>query len=269
MKISVITINYNNASELAYTLSSVANQDDENFEQIVVDGGSTDGSIDVIIEYAKRIKNLAWVSAKDRGIFDAMNKGVSLSSGEYLLFLNSGDSFASSTIIRQLNQLSFEEDVVIGKQNQMLNHSILACDKGLRYQRMGLFNYYMYGLPHQATLTKHTLFENNKYDISLKINADWKFYFEALIMNGASWKCIDLTIANFDISGVSASNPSLLWKEREEVFRSIVPKSIADDYLSFCPRYYYEVYRVKWLLQHPIVYRIYRMCVSSLIRILR
>lgn len=269
MKLSIITINYNNAEELMYTLESSFRQTCQDFEHIIIDGGSIDGSVEVIKAFASKICatnshiRLKWLSEKDNGIFNAMNKGIELSTGEYLLFLNGGDAFASNTIVDSLlhQGVLSGEDVIIGKQNLCRGHIIYGCN-GLKYDRLTLFNYYMFGLPHQATLTHRRLFEKNLYDESLKINSDWKFYFEELILNNASWKKIDITIANFDTGGISASNTKLLWAERERVFRSLVSPAIAEDYLSFLPMHYYEAYRLEWLIKHPMWYKFYRAYVT-------
>ena len=100
MKLSVITINYNNKEGLKKTIESVVSQIYQDFEYIVVDGGSTDGSIDIIREYDKHID--FWISEPDRGIYNAMNKGIKFSHGEFCLFLNSGDCLLSSTSISQV-----------------------------------------------------------------------------------------------------------------------------------------------------------------------
>ena len=107
-KISIITINYNDAEGLRKTLASVASQTYTDIEHIIVDGASTDGSVDVIREYetinlsSTNPIRIVWVSEKDKGIYDAMNKGVAKASGEYLLFLNGGDALASPTAIQIL-----------------------------------------------------------------------------------------------------------------------------------------------------------------------
>ena len=102
MKISIITINLNNVSGLENTLSSVRAQTFRDFEQIVVDGGSSDGSVDVIRANSDWIAQ--WISEPDSGIYNAMNKGVRMASGDYLLFLNSGDCLASPKVLENVFQ---------------------------------------------------------------------------------------------------------------------------------------------------------------------
>ena len=100
MKFSIITINYNNCEGLRRTIESVVNQTCHDFEYIIIDGGSTDGSVDVIKQYADQIDY--WVSEPDKGIYNAMNKGVAVAKGEYCLFLNSGDSLHNNSALAKV-----------------------------------------------------------------------------------------------------------------------------------------------------------------------
>src|SRR5690606_635289 len=99
-KVSIITIVYNNVRDIGYTLSSVDQQTYPNIEYIVVDGNSNDGTLEVIEEYKDIVNKL--VSEKDQGIYDAMNKGLALATGDYVLFLNSGDELYSSTTLEKV-----------------------------------------------------------------------------------------------------------------------------------------------------------------------
>ncbi|MFT4805390.1 MAG: glycosyltransferase involved in cell wall biosynthesis, partial [Psychroserpens sp.] len=100
MKLSIITINFNNAVGLKKTIESVVNQTSNDFEYIVIDGGSNDGSVDVIKEYEAKVSY--WVSEVDKGIYHAMNKGILLAKGDYLEFLNSGDILVNETVIQKI-----------------------------------------------------------------------------------------------------------------------------------------------------------------------
>lgn len=112
MKISIITINYNNVEGLKRSIESVVNQTSKDYEYIIIDGGSTDGSVDVIKLYSNRIDY--WESEPDRGIYHAMNKGVKLATGEYVIFMNSGDKFYSNEIIADFIKLNPKEDILSG-----------------------------------------------------------------------------------------------------------------------------------------------------------
>lgn len=98
MKLSIITINYDNKEGLLKTILSVVNQINHDYEYIIIDGGSNDGSVDIIKDYADKIDY--WVSSKDKGIYNAMNKGIDVAKGEYCIFMNSGDTFYDSNTLK-------------------------------------------------------------------------------------------------------------------------------------------------------------------------
>ncbi len=103
MRLSIITINYNNASGLRKTLASVAAQTYRNIEHVIIDAASTDGSVDVIKEYASAsIHPVIWSSEKDKGIYNGMNKGIRKATGDYCQFLNSGDTLAAPEVTERM-----------------------------------------------------------------------------------------------------------------------------------------------------------------------
>ena len=110
MKLSIVTINLNNVAGLHETIISVLNQSSADLEYIIIDGGSTDGSAELIKEYSDRI--YYWVSEPDSGIYNAMNKGIRKASGEYLLFLNSGDALASDNIVEEVFRADHNEEIL-------------------------------------------------------------------------------------------------------------------------------------------------------------
>ena len=112
MKLSIITINLNNKNGLSETISSVIAQTFTDYEYIIIDGQSTDGSLEVIKQNANHINQ--WISENDHGIYNAMNKGLNLAKGEYCLFLNSGDSLYDSDVLQVLFSQSFTEDIISG-----------------------------------------------------------------------------------------------------------------------------------------------------------
>ena len=140
MKYSIITINLNNSAGLRKTIESVVNQTFQDFEYIIIDGGSTDGSVDIIKEYSSRIDY--WVSEPDRGIYNAMNKGIVQAHGDYINFMNSGDCFSKNTILEEIYaDLSF--DFVFGKARTIPNNTILSPSKNITlYSLSGCVFYY-------------------------------------------------------------------------------------------------------------------------------
>lgn len=285
-KLSIVTINYNNVAGLKATLESVAKQSCHEFEHIIIDGGSNDGSVEIIREYESIISNrksiiLKWVSEKDNGIYDAMNKGVEIASGirvvnalnrselvedknkgikkaagEYLYFLNSGDVFAADDVVDSMIELLDGTDIIVGRVNKLTRGRIYGQTDLLTEANMSMYQMYLHGINHQSAIIRRTIQMEHLYDATLKIGADWKFFVETIVLGGAKVKFVDKIFANYDVSGVS-SNTAQLRQEREKIMVDILPERIAQDYLTIAP-HYYEVTRVEWLLRHPFWYKLYR-----------
>lgn len=265
MRLSIITVNYNNAEGLKRTLDSVAFQTYCEFEHIIVDGGSFDNSVDAIKEYARQVtgkseevkgKRVIWSSEPDKGIYDAMNKGIAKASGEYLYFLNGGDCLASPTALESMIKHLADGDIVIGRVYFSINGKRISTSPLLSEKDMSLYNMYLRGINHQSAFIKRELLVQNPYDVSVKLGADWKFFVQAIVLGGASVKFIDTIFADFDRSGLSADTQAIR-KEREEILSTFIPERIARDYIAIEP-HYYEVVRVEWLLRHPFWYLMYR-----------
>lgn len=261
-KISIITINYNDAEGLRKTLTSVAAQTYTDIEHIIVDGASTDGSVDIIREYetvnlsSTNPIRIVWVSEKDKGIYDAMNKGVAKSSGEYLLFLNGGDTLASPTAIEDVIPYLNDTDFVIGRSYFSNEGKRCGASPLLSEKDMSMYYMYLHGINHQSAFIRRNLLIDTPYDTNVRISADWLFFVQAIVMQSAAVKFVDLFFSDFDLTGVSSNNEAVL-KEREEVLKKVLPERIARDYIQIAP-HYYEVIRLQWLLNHPICYIIYR-----------
>jgi len=220
-KITVITINLNNAEGLRRTIESVSNQRYSEIEHIIIDGGSTDGSLNVIKEYSDKID--FWVSEKDNGIYDAMNKAISISSGYYLNFLNSGDHYSNPLSLEMLISKSANEDIIYG------NIRVVEKDTNWikKYPLRLNFKYFKIDtLPHPASLIKRVLFEKyGLYDTNLQIVADWKFFILSIVKHKASYAYLDKEIAHFYFDGIS-SNPKykdLIQHERESTLIKYFP----------------------------------------------
>lgn len=263
-KISIITINYNDAIGLQKTLSSVVLQTYRNIEHIIIDGGSTDGSVEVIREYEQSLvsspspfaSRLKWISEPDKGIYDAMNKGVEKSSGEYLLFLNGGDALASPTAIEDVIPYLNDTDFVIGRSYFSNEGKRCGASPLLSEKDMSMYYMYLHGINHQSAFIRRNLLINTPYDTNVRISADWLFFVQTIVMQSATVKFVDLFFSDFDLTGVSSNNEAVV-KEREEVLNKVLPERIARDYIKIAP-HYYEVIRLQWLLNHPVCYKIYR-----------
>jgi len=199
-KISVITINLNDASGLRKTIKSVIDQDFSNFEYIVIDGGSTDDSMEVIKHYADKIAY--WESEPDNGIYYAMNKGIIKATGEWIGFINSGDWYES-------NALSIINDAIISDQNAQIVHGVLRIwDKDLIYKIQGVHSSFLPSgmIEHPTCFVKKEVYNTiGAFDTNYKLAADYEFMVRAHIKN-CKFLFIDKIIANYLLGGLSCTS---------------------------------------------------------------
>jgi len=229
MKLSIITINYNNKEGLQKTIDSVIDQTWRDFEWIIIDGGSKDGSRELIEQYQQHFTY--WCSEPDKGVYNAMNKGVSKAKGEYLQFLNSGDVLYDKYVLQNVDDLHSDADIISGQVERMDNHQLLR-----KYDKSILMQLYNDTLNHQGTFIKRTLFDGLKYDENLKIVSDWKFWVDAIIRRNANVEVLDIIIARQDMSGISSDSK----KEKEE--RQMV---LMDFMPLFCQKSFEEFLRIR------------------------
>ncbi|MBE8723933.1 glycosyltransferase family 2 protein [Flavobacterium hungaricum] len=227
-KISVITINFNDQKGLRKTLESVTGQTYADFEFIVIDGGSTDGSKELIAQYQDKINY--WVSEKDTGVFNAMNKGIKQSSGEFLIFMNGGDCFYDNKVLENIAaDLTSEYDIYYGDNYKDNNGS-----KRLKTypEKLSFSFFYNSSINHQSTFIRRTLFDSIfYYNENYKIASDWEFFVYAICFKNVSYKYLRKTIAVYDFTGIS-SNPkfrSIYEEEKKLTFNRYFPAFI-DDY---------------------------------------
>lgn len=224
--ISIITINYNNLEGLKKTIESVTNQSWQGFEYIVIDGGSDDGSKEYIKSKSDKIDY--WISEPDKGIYNAMNKGITKATGEYLLFLNSGDHFFKNTVLNE------NHDHIKLKDFIYFNLNLIDSGKSeiRKYPEKLCFSYFLYdSLPHPATFIRRNLFEKlGLYDESLNIVSDWKFFIESICKHNFSYLRIDENISTFYLDGLSSNpkNRDLIASERQAVLKSSFPTYLED-----------------------------------------
>jgi len=225
MKLSIITINRNNAEGLCKTIESVVSQTFTDFEYIVIDGDSTDGSVDVINQFADKITY--WLSEPDKGIYNAMNKGILKATGDYCLFLNSGDWLADNLVISDFCNLRYEEEIVSGNiylsDNKIIELKTAICSKDLTYDV--LLNSVVY---HQSAFIKRTLFDlYGLYNEKYRIISDWEFFIKTLIVGNCTYTNFDRIIAYYDLNGISAQKGELndlQERERISVFETLIPR---------------------------------------------
>lgn len=199
--LSIITVNLNDKEGLARTLDSVKQQTKKDFELIVVDGLSQDGSLEIIKEYAQIITKT--IIEKDTGVYDAMNKGIAAAEGDYFFFLNAGDHFIhSDCLAKAIKELNGED---------LLCFDIAMKGKGHDYikshpDKISLSDMLTGTLAHQAVIIHKRLFDQlGPYDDTLKIVADWKFFLEALLLPKTKYKAVHEVLTQYYLDGMSAT----------------------------------------------------------------
>ncbi|MBB3188406.1 glycosyltransferase family 2 protein [Microbacter margulisiae] len=262
-KLSIITINLNNAEGLRKTIESVINQTFTDFEYIIIDGGSTDESVDIIRQFADRITY--WISEPDTGIYNAMNKGIKKAEGEYLQFLNSGDWLYSESILKEVFALNRTEDILYGNDALFYNEQHITF-KTYPTKLTG-FLLYTGTISHQATFHKATLFDT-LYDEHYKIASDWKFQIEKIIFENCSTYYLNKTIIYFDMMGISQNQvfSELQNNERTQILSEYFPERILADYQTLqqlkseqSTKY---IGNIKTIMLHPWLWRLVRRFIS-------
>lgn len=265
MKLSVVTINYNNAEGLQKTIDSVATQIYKEFEHIIVDGNSHDEGVRIIQEYdyAQRSSGkphpvIRWTSETDNGIYNAMNKGVRMAQGEYVLMLNSGDTLVDEHVLERIIPEMDGTDIVQG--NTIEEHDGKKYpDKGYGRSEITMSDIMQGKFLHQASFCRRDLFEQYGYfDDSYVIVADKKFFINCLGFHDASFKYVDIDVANFDVNGISSATKGP-WHEKHEaeykrLMDEMFPKRLKT--------YMEESAELAKLKQHKCLWAIVRMFIK-------
>lgn len=221
MKLSIITVNYNDASGLERTIQSVISQTFHDYEFIIIDGGSSDRSIDVIKKYKKHIDY--WISEPDGGIYPGMNKGLLKAKGEYVNFMNGGDCFYASDVLEQIFSLDTDADIITGAHTGSPHPNIGK-------NGITMYDLYTGAVDHQASFIRRELALQHPYDEKYRIVSDWKFFIQALIFDNCSFYYTDTIVVNVDMNGISNTNTALDREERLSVLKELFPDRILKDY---------------------------------------
>ncbi|MBL7917015.1 MAG: glycosyltransferase [Bacteroidia bacterium] len=238
--LSIITINYNNREGLIKTVKSVFSQTNRDFEYLVIDGGSDDGSVEFIHENKDKFNY--WCSVNDNGVYDAQNKGIVKSKGKYMLFLNSGDTLYDVNVVNNFinNFHSSDKGIIYGNSNVIQengNESILEPPSELT-----LDFWYRKTLNHQAVFIKKILFDTiGLYNITYKISADFEFLLKVFLFNKQLFQYYPKVICNYYEGGLSttAENYELVLREKDDILKKHLNKeefnSIKKNYLKTLP----------------------------------
>ena len=222
--VSIITVNLNNAQGLEKTIASAVNQTYTSVEVIVIDGASSDGSKTVIEKYSDRLKY--WISERDNGVYNAMNKGILKSNGDYVLFLNSGDTFNSETGLASLINNGCKADIIFG--------DLVMVGEGKTRQvvfpdKVSFRFFLINSLPHPATLIKREIFDEiGLYNENYLIISDWLFFMLAICKYNYSYCHVPSFISNFQLGGLSSIEQAKIEEERLHALSKYFPAFLED-----------------------------------------
>ncbi len=205
--VTVITVVYNGVQHLEHTILSVLGQTYDNIEYIVIDGGSTDGTLDIIKRFDDKIAY--WLSEPDKGIYDAMNKGISLSSGDWINFMNAGDRFYQmDTVQRVMSSDCGTADLIYGhcQMEYGPDFSLIWKAKTTADLWKGMI------FRHQSLFTRASVCKKLPFSLDYKVGADFAFIFSCY-QNKFKFSNIDLVVSSVSAGGLSDTNIVLAWKE--------------------------------------------------------
>jgi glycosyltransferase involved in cell wall biosynthesis len=253
-KLSIITVNRNNAEGLRKTIGSVTCQSFRDFEFIVIDGASDDDSPKIILENRDHLDY--WVSEPDKGTYHAMNKGLQVARGEYCLFLNSGDYLSRPDILELVFRKDSGADIVSGNVLKIRPNNQFR--RVTSPEKVSLHRLCIHSLPHQATLIRTSLFEEiGFYTESYRIASDWEFFLKALVLHKKSYLHIEQDISYFRIGGISSTEQyfQLSREESHDILRRLFP-DMEEDLMEY--RYFYNSsfgQMISLLKKNPKLYR--------------
>ena len=262
MKLSIITINLNNREGLKKTFESVSVQTFKDFEYIVIDGGSTDGSRELIEKNADRFAY--WVSEPDSGVYNAMNKGIQKAKGDYVLFLNSGDFLIEKEVLGKVFASELTADIVNARCNVSDHGKLVWTSPYL--PKVTLKTLYSVGLPHQSTFIKRAMFDRfGLYRDDFKYNSDIAFWYKAILFGDAITHGLDMVTTDYDQNGMSGTqSDSETYKNemREILSEGILPR-VLPDYEEWAKEKTI-LQKYEWIESHPLLQRFltiyYKVC---------
>ena len=233
-------------------MQSVLSQTCKEFEYVVIDGASTDESVAIIRHYESAFgERIKWVSESDKGIYNAMNKGIQMATGEYLEFLNSGDYLVNEMVIEKvfdaLKQNGYPS-ILYGNMLKNMPGGMLFQDKSFAGQEISFLDFFSGTLNHSPSYIRRALFRKyGLYDESMKIVSDWKWFLKAIVLGEEKPCYVDLDITVFDMGGMSQTNKDLTMEERSQVLQELFPSAILADY----HRWAFPIKQMKRLQRHP------------------
>lgn len=223
---SIITINLNNAIGLEKTICSVLSQSSPDYEYLIIDGGSTDGSVEIIKKYAEKITY--WVSERDAGVYDAMNKGIAAACGQYCLFLNSGDYFYEPTVLSQVLHSGLKADIIYGDLIQSTDGQNMR--RLNNPDRLSAWFLLPANITHQTQFIRRQLFEDHgAYRTEYAICSDYAFLVHLFFKTNCQYSRLPAPLVVFDTSGISnnPANEKRVYQERMKIQKLYFPPQMA------------------------------------------
>lgn len=211
--ISIVTVVFNGEEFLEETIKSVLNQTYDNLEYIIIDGGSVDGTVDIIKKYENRISY--WLSEGDNGIYDAMNKGIKIANGKWINFMNAGDKFYNNDICYEI----FNDGKYFTDADILYGDLIVDYGEFQRFAKVDSLDNMWRGMvfSHQSAFIKTSYHQKNIYSLNYKIGGDLEFFYQAF-NNGRRFKYIDKIVSIMEVDGFSDSHRfHSIWQKHQIV----------------------------------------------------
>lgn len=218
IKLTIVTVSYNAVNTIEQTISSVINQSYPNIEYVIIDGGSTDGTVDIIKKYKDKIAY--WISEPDGGIYDAMNKGIKVATGEYVYFLGADDTLIDISIIQAVVcDMSDNPSDIYSYGVYCVNNKLMQKYVGNSHAKKHLDVVDM--VPHQGLFVKRSIAVKLPYDVNYKITADYKFFLQCYRNKEISIRYEDYPVAFYAMDGISSNSVRELRNERIKIFKEL------------------------------------------------
>lgn len=264
MKYSIITVNYNNKEGLRKTIESVVNQTFRDFEYIIIDGGSTDGSIEILKEYDQQIDY--WISEKDSGIYNAMNKGIAKAKGEYLNFMNSGDCFFTPNILERVSDYQYDTDFIVGKDYHY-NEKKKQGHASIHPSRTTMIHFFISTLDHQSCFIKKELFVDSVYKEDYQLVSDWIFFTEKIVSENKKVQFIPDIICKREEGGLSERQHEQNRKEINKWLHIFLPIGVYNDYITLARLDKTSLYRLFDIIENEKTRKILTIFIKILFRL--
>tara|TARA_B110000902_G_C14275631_1_gene574825 strand:- start:2038 stop:2817 length:780 start_codon:yes stop_codon:yes gene_type:complete len=225
-KITIITVVFNAVQEIEATLKSVFEQNYINKEVVVIDGGSTDGTLEIISKFEHKIDY--FTTGQDSGIYDAMNKGIKLASGEWISFMNAGDMFNSNEILKNIfYQKTLDSDVLFG--DVVVDYKTFT--KRVKSKKTSLLTYGM-TFCHQSVFVKTRIYREKYFELRFKVSADFNFFFWCFT-TGKKFERYDFPFSKISVGGLSDKMRMKVLTENRQIVRKHCKSNIKVELIYF------------------------------------